>query len=142
MNKQSKLLNIYSTKTRETQSFTFNQFLQLRDGIEIIKNQNHFLSSKMQALLKNLDQKVSLNQISAKKYFLINKLSALSIFLPSHVIQEVWKRDKGKCVICNSPNNLLYAHYLPYSKRGISITTDNIRILCSRHNLAKSNKIE
>ena len=61
MNKQSKLLNIYSTKTRETQSFTFNQFLQLRDGIEIIKNQNHFLSSKMQVLLKNLNQKVSLN---------------------------------------------------------------------------------
>ena len=61
MNKQSKLLNTYSTKTRETQSFTFKQFLQLRDGIEIIKNQNHFLSSKMQVLLKNLNQKVPLN---------------------------------------------------------------------------------
>tara|TARA_Y100001960_G_scaffold122691_1_gene130898 strand:+ start:1036 stop:1221 length:186 start_codon:yes stop_codon:yes gene_type:complete len=61
MNKQSKLLNIYSAKTRETQSLTFKQFLQLRDGIEIIKNQNHFLFSKMQFLLKNLNQKVSLN---------------------------------------------------------------------------------
>ena len=61
MNKQSKLLNIYPTKIRETQSFTLNQFLQLRDGIEIIKKQNHFLSSKMQFLLKNLNQKVSLN---------------------------------------------------------------------------------
>tara|TARA_B100000029_G_scaffold309766_1_gene302337 strand:+ start:80 stop:265 length:186 start_codon:yes stop_codon:yes gene_type:complete len=61
MNKQSKLVKIYSTKTRETQSFSFNQFLQLRDGIEIIKNQNHFLSSKMQFLLKNLNEKASLN---------------------------------------------------------------------------------
>tara|TARA_B100000686_G_scaffold180648_1_gene187597 strand:- start:2735 stop:2920 length:186 start_codon:yes stop_codon:yes gene_type:complete len=61
MKKQSKLLNIYSTKTRETQSFTFKQFLQLRDGIEIIKNQNYFFSSKTQFLLKKLNQKVSLN---------------------------------------------------------------------------------
>jgi len=62
--------------------------------------------------------------------------------IPSHVIQEVWKRDKGKCVICDSPDNLHYDHYLPYSKGGSSITIDNIRILCSRHNLGKSNKIE
>ena len=61
MNKQAKLLNIFSTKTRETQSFTFKQFLQLRDGVEIIKNQNDFLSSKIQFSLKNLNQKVSLN---------------------------------------------------------------------------------
>ena len=61
--------------------------------------------------------------------------------IPSHIIQEVWKRDKGKCVICHKENNLHYDHYLPFSKGGSSITSDNIRILCSRHNLEKSNKI-
>lgn len=61
MKKQLKLLNIHPTKTREAQSFTFNQFLQLRDGIEIIKNQNHFFSSKIQILLKFPNQKISLN---------------------------------------------------------------------------------
>ncbi len=61
MNKQSKILNIYSTKTRETQSFTFKQFLQLRDGVEVIKNQKHFFSSKVQFILKKLNQKTSLN---------------------------------------------------------------------------------
>ena len=52
MNKQIKLLNFYSSKTYETQPFTFKEVLQLRDGIQIIKNQNYFLSSKIQLILK------------------------------------------------------------------------------------------
>tara|TARA_B110000902_G_C14144028_1_gene526899 strand:- start:97 stop:792 length:696 start_codon:yes stop_codon:yes gene_type:complete len=62
--------------------------------------------------------------------------------IPSHVIQEVWKRDKGQCVICSAEDNLHYDHYLPYSKGGSSVSPENIRILCGRHNLAKSDKIE
>ena len=61
--------------------------------------------------------------------------------IPSHIIQDVWKRDKGKCVLCGSSDNLHYDHYLPFSEGGSSITSDNIRILCARHNLQKSNKI-
>ena len=62
--------------------------------------------------------------------------------IPSHVIQAVWKRDRGKCVMCEATDNLHYDHYLPYSKGGSSINPDNIRILCGRHNLMKSDKIE
>ncbi|MEC9307965.1 MAG: HNH endonuclease [Chloroflexota bacterium] len=62
--------------------------------------------------------------------------------IPSYVIQEVWKRDKGQCVICQSKDNLHYDHYLPYSEGGSSLDANNIRILCAMHNLQKSNKIQ
>jgi hypothetical protein len=62
--------------------------------------------------------------------------------IPSEVKQEVWKRDKGKCVLCSRTDNLHFDHDLPFSKGGTSILTSNIRLLCARHNLNKSNRIE
>jgi len=62
--------------------------------------------------------------------------------IPSKIKYEVWKRDKGKCVKCGSENNLHYDHILPYSKGGSSLVVENIQILCARHNLSKSDKIE
>ncbi len=62
--------------------------------------------------------------------------------IPSAVKQEVWKRDKGKCVICHRTDNLHFDHDLPFSKGGTSITGANIRLLCARHNLQKRDKIE
>jgi hypothetical protein len=61
--------------------------------------------------------------------------------IPTEVKIEVWKRDKGECVICHSKENLHYDHELPFSKGGSSITAKNVRILCAKHNLRKSNKI-
>jgi hypothetical protein len=61
--------------------------------------------------------------------------------IPTEVKIEVWKRDKGECVICHSKENLHYDHELPFSKGGSSITAKNVRILCAKHNLKKSNKI-
>ncbi|HET9802973.1 MAG TPA: hypothetical protein VFP96_07045, partial [Candidatus Acidoferrum sp.] len=62
--------------------------------------------------------------------------------IPSAVKLEVWKRDKGRCVLCESTENLHFDHELPYSKGGSSLVAANIRILCAKHNLAKSDKIE
>lgn len=62
--------------------------------------------------------------------------------IPSSVKKEVWKRDHGRCVICGSTTNLHFDHDLPFSKGGTSLTADNIRILCAKCNLKKSNKIE
>jgi hypothetical protein len=62
--------------------------------------------------------------------------------IPSSVKFEVWKRDKGRCVLCGSSNNLHFDHELPFSKGGSSLLAANIRILCARHNLSKSDKIE
>jgi hypothetical protein len=62
--------------------------------------------------------------------------------IPASVKLEVWKRDKGKCVICGSNNNLHFDHIIPYSKGGSSLVADNIQLLCARHNIAKKDKIE
>lgn len=62
--------------------------------------------------------------------------------IPSAVKLEVWKRDGGKCVFCGERTNLHFDHDLPFSKGGTSVTAKNIRLLCARHNLAKSDKIQ
>lgn len=62
--------------------------------------------------------------------------------IPSQVKLEVWKRDKGRCVLCGARENLHFDHDLPFSRGGSSLTSANIRLLCARHNLSKSNKIQ
>jgi hypothetical protein len=62
--------------------------------------------------------------------------------IPSEVKKEVWKRDNGRCVICGDAKNLHFDHDLPFSKGGTSISAKNVRLLCMKHNLEKSGKIE
>ena len=62
--------------------------------------------------------------------------------IPSSVKLRVWRRDRGRCVICGSKDNLHFDHIIPYSKGGSSLTADNIQLLCARHNIAKRDKIE
>ncbi|NQU10236.1 HNH endonuclease [bacterium] len=61
--------------------------------------------------------------------------------IPTHVKLEVWRRDQGRCVLCSSTQNLHYDHEIPFSKGGTSLTVDNVRLLCAKHNLEKSDKI-
>ena len=62
--------------------------------------------------------------------------------IPSHIKQEVWKRDNGRCVLCGSADELHFDHVLPFSRGGTSLTASNVQLLCVRHNLQKSAKIE
>ena len=62
--------------------------------------------------------------------------------VPPQVKLEVWKRDKGQCVICGSSDNLHFDHIIPFSKGGSSLVSENIQLLCARHNIAKSDSIE
>jgi len=71
-----------------------------------------------------------------------NMLRPRSRIIPSTVKKAVWERDKGRCVMCGATDELHFDHDLPYSKGGTSITADNVKILCARHNLRKSSKIQ
>jgi len=62
--------------------------------------------------------------------------------IPTEVKKEVWKRDKGRCVKCGETKNLHFDHDLPFSKGGTGLTPKNVRLLCMRHNLQKSDEIE
>lgn len=62
--------------------------------------------------------------------------------IPTDVKIEVWKRDRGKCVLCGSQENLHFDHVLPFSKGGTSLLPANIQLLCAKHNLQKRNNIE
>jgi hypothetical protein len=59
----------------------------------------------------------------------------------SNVIRnQVWERDKGKCVECGSNLNLEFDHIIPISMGGAS-TYRNLQLLCEPCNRKKSNKI-
>ena len=60
--------------------------------------------------------------------------------IPGEIQQEVYKRDRGKCRLCGSTNNLHFDHILPFSKGGSSKVASNIQLLCARHNLKKGAK--
>ena len=62
--------------------------------------------------------------------------------IPAWVKQAVYKRDKGRCVLCGAQDQLHFDHDLPFSKGGTGLTPENVRILCARHNLQKGAKIE
>lgn len=62
--------------------------------------------------------------------------------IPTSVKLQVWKRDGGKCVVCRSRDNLHFDHIIPYSKGGSSLVSENIQLMCARHNLEKRDKIE
>ena len=61
--------------------------------------------------------------------------------IPTPVKLEVWKRDKGRCVMCGSQKNLHFDHVIPYSKGGSSLVAENIQLLCAKHNLEKRDRI-
>jgi hypothetical protein len=67
--------------------------------------------------------------------------SEYSRYIPSEVKQQVWERDKHKCVKCGRECDLEYDHEIPVSKGG-SNTVNNIRLLCKQCNRKKSGKIE
>ncbi len=71
----------------------------------------------------------------------IEKLHERRRIIPTEIKLEVWKRDAGKCVTCGTTDELHFDHVLPYSKGGTSIKSENVQLLCARHNLAKSDKI-
>lgn len=52
----------------------------------------------------------------------------------------VWNRDGGKCVKCESQENLEFDHIIPFA-RGGSSTARNIQLLCEDCNRGKSDSL-
>jgi hypothetical protein len=61
--------------------------------------------------------------------------------IPAAVKLEVWRRDKGRCVLCGSRENLHFDHVIPFSLGGSSLLAQNIQLLCAKHNLQKHDRI-
>ena len=85
--------------------------------------------------------KFYLQPVEVKKFRKKAVIIPHSRLIPTKVKLEVWKRDKGMCRKCKSTENLHFDHDLPFSKGGTSLTADNVKILCMKCNLEKSNKI-
>ena len=61
--------------------------------------------------------------------------------IPTAVKLEVWKRDDGKCRECGAQDELHFDHIVPVAKGGTSLVSENIQLLCARHNLEKRDNI-
>lgn len=60
--------------------------------------------------------------------------------IPRVVQREVWQRDGGVCVQCESRKLLCFDHIVPFSLGG-SNTVRNLQLLCEPCNLSKGNRI-
>lgn len=114
--------------------WVFNGVFELIDSwIEKSGNRNVF-KFKLLVTDKTIDQQEK--RIVELKALDHNRL------IPTSIKLDVWKRDKGQCVTCGSRDNLHFDHILPYSKGGTSLKSENIQLLCARHNLQKHDKIQ
>lgn len=86
--------------------------------------------------------KLTISELQEDNFDTADKELQFSRVIPSEVKKEVWKRDGGKCVLCGDSKNLHFDHDLPFSKGGTSLTAKNVRLLCMKHNLEKSDTIE
>lgn len=60
--------------------------------------------------------------------------------IPRAVQRDVWQRDGGRCVECNTKENLCFDHIVPFS-RGGSNSVRNLQLLCERCNSSKGNRL-
>jgi hypothetical protein len=110
--------------------WTYNGLFLLADVWQEKSGRRTVFKFKLQLADAEIDQQQFIKDLPASR------------MIPSAIKREVFKRDKGQCVLCGSKDNLHFDHEFPFSKGGSSLTSDNILILCARHNLAKSAKIE
>ena len=112
----------------------YNGFFHLVDSWQQSDGNRSVFKFRLEAIEEVVDESASVDDsFQSTKHRRI---------IPTHIKLEVWKRDGGKCTKCGSTDELHFDHILPYSKGGTSLKAENIQLLCARHNLQKSARIE
>lgn len=114
--------------------WVYNGFFELVDANIIVENRRKVF-------------KFTLNMLDSDEedgeIFNVNHLAIEhNRLIPTLIKQQVFARDKGKCVSCGSNLNLHYDHIIPFSRGGSSVDANNIQILCQTCNLKKKANIE
>ena len=109
--------------------WSYNGVFKLIDSWQEKSNNRNVFKFKLELSNNNFDTKSTNIEIEHNR------------LIPTNVKREVWKRDKGRCVMCGSNINLHFDHDIPFSKGGSSLTSKNIQLLCEKCNLKKHDKI-
>ena len=109
--------------------WSYNGVFKLIDSWQEKSNNRNVFKFKLELSNDNFDTKSTDIEIEHNR------------LIPTNVKREVWKRDKGRCVMCGSNINLHFDHDIPFSKGGSSLTAKNIQLLCEKCNLKKHDKI-
>lgn len=113
--------------------WVYNGFFKLLDAWQENSNARNVCKFRLELIEEEVAIESSIN----------NKIELdHNRMIPPDVKLAVWKRDKGKCVKCGSIDNLHFDHIIPFSKGGSSLVSENIQLLCARHNIAKKDRIE
>lgn len=128
--KEPKLVKVY--EKIKSGIWVYNGFFTLEDAWQ--ENSNNRKVFKFRLTLTVYSSKPNQNEKT------IHELEHNRL-IPSEVKLEVWKRDKGACVVCGAKEHLHFDHIIPFSKGGSSISPKNIQILCEKCNLTKHDNI-
>lgn len=115
-NKSAELVKVY--EKMKPGIWSYNGIFKLVDAWQEETNGRNVFKFKLELTGENLMLNDNINNLDHTR------------IIPSDVKLEVWKRDKGQCVLCGSKENLHFDHIIPFSKGGSSITSKNIQILC------------
>jgi len=114
--------------------WSYNGFFHLVDSWQQSDGVRNVFKFRLDAIEEVLDMKAAVDASFQKAQH--------RRIIPTHIKLDVWKRDAGQCVRCGSTDELHFDHILPYSKGGTSLKSENVQLLCARHNLQKSANIE
>lgn len=135
--------NVFFTSPPKTFSFKPSKILDIArysDGLEIKANVRQGSGRYLVAEAEELEA-ILAGVVRKHKYLLSESYSSeRSRHIPDEVKREVWDRDGGRCVKCGKTDYLEFDHIIPHARGGAN-TVANVRILCRKCNLLKSDRI-
>lgn len=114
--------------------WSYNGFFHLVDSWRVDDGHRQVFKFRLDAIDGDVDVSTAVDdEFKSKKHRRL---------IPTDIKLAVWARDAGRCTICGADDELHFDHILPYSKGGTSMRAENVQLLCARHNLKKSARIE